>query len=206
MTLAERGTFLGKKVWVREVRKKTQSGGQTSILSTDYRTDLGRIAAAMFARWSQENFFRYMREEYGLDHLVTNDVEPADVERLVPNPEKKEKRKLIKGLKQELEGLIKDYGCKALQNDERHLPTNPDYKNEILEVKKQIKQSETDLKQIPDRIAVKQLLAKHEIDRLETERKMFTDAVKMVCYRAETSLLNLIGHTLPAIKMKVAHS
>ena len=46
-----------------------------------------------------------MREEYALDHLVTNTVEPADVERLVPNPEKKEKRKLVKGLKRELEKL-----------------------------------------------------------------------------------------------------
>ncbi len=44
-----------------------------------------------------------MREEYALDHLVTNDVEPADVEWLVPNPVKKEKRKLIKKLKRELE-------------------------------------------------------------------------------------------------------
>ena len=54
MALAERDTFLGKKVWVREVRKRTQSGGQTSILSTDYRTDLGRIASAMFARASSK--------------------------------------------------------------------------------------------------------------------------------------------------------
>jgi hypothetical protein len=40
-----------------------------------------------------------MREEYALDHLVTNDVEPADVERLVPNPAKKEKKKLTTKLK-----------------------------------------------------------------------------------------------------------
>ena len=50
-----------------------------------------------------------------------------------------------------------------------------------------------DLKKIPDKVPIKQLLAGHEIVRLETERKMFTDAVKMACYRAETSLLNLIG-------------
>src|SRR3989442_9152210 len=28
------------------------------------------LAASMFARWCQENFFRYMREQYGLDRLV----------------------------------------------------------------------------------------------------------------------------------------
>ncbi|MCK4658706.1 MAG: hypothetical protein KAV82_04215 [Phycisphaerae bacterium] len=58
MKLAERGVLLGKKVWVREVRKLTDSGHQTSILSTDYRSDLSCVAAAMFARWSQENFFK----------------------------------------------------------------------------------------------------------------------------------------------------
>ena len=31
MALAERGTFVGKKVWVREVRKKTESGAQTFL-------------------------------------------------------------------------------------------------------------------------------------------------------------------------------
>jgi prepilin-type processing-associated H-X9-DG protein len=70
MPLAERGTFLGKKVWVREIRKRTESAHQTSVLSTDYRSDPAPVAAAMFARWSQENFFRYMREHYGLDRLV----------------------------------------------------------------------------------------------------------------------------------------
>ena len=29
--------------------------------------------------------------------------------------------------------------------------------------------------------------------RLETERKMFTDGIKMICYRAETSMYNLIA-------------
>ena len=57
MHLAERGSFLGDKVWVREIRKQTEGGHQTSILATDYRSDLAPIAAAMFARWSQENFF-----------------------------------------------------------------------------------------------------------------------------------------------------
>jgi prepilin-type processing-associated H-X9-DG protein len=70
MDLAERGTFLGGKVWVREIRKRTASGHQTAVLSTDYRADPGPVAAAMFARWSQENFFKYMREHYGLDRLV----------------------------------------------------------------------------------------------------------------------------------------
>jgi hypothetical protein len=137
---------------------------------------------------------------YALDHLVTNDVEPADAERLVPNPEKKEKRKLIKRYKQELKGLKKEYGDKAFQNDETRRPTmrgfniaNSGYKKKIVKLEKEIEQATIDLKQIPDRIAVKHLLAEHEVVRLETERKMFTDGIKMICYRAETCLFNLIA-------------
>jgi hypothetical protein len=70
MDLAERGTFLGGKGWVREIPKRTDSGHQTAVLSTDYRAAPGPLAAAMFARWSQENFFKYMPEHYGLDRLV----------------------------------------------------------------------------------------------------------------------------------------
>ncbi|MFW8601787.1 putative transposase [Desulfobacterota bacterium M19] len=69
MLLAERGTFLGGRIWVREIRKLTKSGHQTSIISTAYQRDLAKIAATMFARWSQENFFKYMRENYNIDRL-----------------------------------------------------------------------------------------------------------------------------------------
>ncbi len=70
MLLAERGTCPGGKIWVREIRRLTKSGHQTAIISTDYQRDLTKSAAAMFARWSQENFFKYMRENYNIDRLV----------------------------------------------------------------------------------------------------------------------------------------
>ncbi len=198
--LGERSIKINKNFWLREVRRLCDNGHQTSIITTRQDVNREQVARRMFFRWNQENFFRYMREEYALDHLVTNDVELADVERLVPNPEKKEQRKLIKRFKQELEKLKKEYGDKAFQNNEARRPTmrgfniaNSGYKKKIFKLEKEIEQLEIDLKQIPDRIAVKHLLGEHEIVRLETERKMFTDGIKMICYRAETCLLNLIA-------------
>jgi transposase len=198
--LGERSIKINKNFWLREVRRLCDDGHQTSIITTRQDINCEQVARRMFFRWNQENFFRYMREEYALDHLVTNDVEPADVERLVPNPVKKEKRKFIKRFKQELENLKKEYGDKAFQNDETLRPTmrgfniaNSGYKKKILNLKKEIERLEADLKQTPDRIAIKQLLGEHEIVRLETERKMFTDGMKMLCYRAETLLLNLVA-------------
>ena len=37
-------------------------------------------------RWRQENFFKYLREEYALDALVEYATEPDDPAREVPNP------------------------------------------------------------------------------------------------------------------------
>jgi hypothetical protein len=49
MKLAERGTCLSNKLWVREIRKLTERGHQTAILCTDYRSDAAPIAVAMVA-------------------------------------------------------------------------------------------------------------------------------------------------------------
>ena len=86
MQLAERGVCLSNKLWVRQIRKLTESGHQTPILATDYVSDLSRLAAAMFARWSQENFFKYCRKHYGLDRLADYKTTEITDPVLVVNP------------------------------------------------------------------------------------------------------------------------
>ena len=70
MKLAERGTQLSNQLWLREIRKLTDSGHQTSILTTNFQAPMTTLAVSLFARWTQENFFRYMREHFGLDCLI----------------------------------------------------------------------------------------------------------------------------------------
>jgi len=76
--LAERRVELLKGFAMREVRRLCDNGHQTAIVTT--RTDLAieMVAYRMFERWTQENFFRYMRQHFALDALVTYAVEPAD--------------------------------------------------------------------------------------------------------------------------------
>src|SRR5260370_9818569 len=88
MRLAERGTHVGKRpgMWVREVRKLDAEGHQVSIVSTNFTRDAASQAVALVARCSQENFFKYMREHFGLDALVQygTDEIPATVTVLNP--------------------------------------------------------------------------------------------------------------------------
>ena len=76
LLLAERGTRMSNGLWLRELRRLDEAGHQSSILSTDYRSDLTTAAASMFARWNQENFFKYMRQHYRLDRLVEYGTSP----------------------------------------------------------------------------------------------------------------------------------
>ena len=77
MKLAERGTLLGKKcpVGAREVRPLAEQQRQISTLSTNLTENAASQAAALLARWSQENFFNYMREHFGLDALAAYGTE-----------------------------------------------------------------------------------------------------------------------------------
>jgi len=92
MELAERGTCLKKGLWVREIRKLTDSSHQTSVLATDYVSDLKSIACSMFARWCQEAFFKYMRTHFNLDRLLTYETESIpDTTRIVNSTNKSSK-------------------------------------------------------------------------------------------------------------------
>ena len=84
--IAERGTFLSNKIWVREIRKLTASGRQVAVISTQYRGNAVSNATSLFNRWSQENFFKYMLEHYNLDRLITYGLDDIPDTTRVVNP------------------------------------------------------------------------------------------------------------------------
>jgi ribosomal protein S18 acetylase RimI-like enzyme len=85
--LSDRGIrLLEGKLRLRQVTRLSEDGHQTPIVTS--RRDLAAIEVAyrMFERWRQENFFKYLREEFALDALAEYAVETADPRREVPNP------------------------------------------------------------------------------------------------------------------------
>jgi hypothetical protein len=98
------------------VTRLTEDGHQTPILTS--RRDLEAIAVAyrMFERWRQENFFKYLREEYALDALADYSTEPDDPERAVLNPAWKAIHKELQQVQAELACLQKEYGIEAAEH------------------------------------------------------------------------------------------
>jgi len=194
MDLAERGTQLSNKLWVREIRKKSKNGHQTSVLSTDYSSDLTVVAMSMFSRWSQENFFKYMKEQYNLDKLIEYKTESIPGTTRVVNPDYREldgqvrkkasmlNRKLAKFAEMDLKGEINEKKIKKYQEKKSEL------KDEITNLQQDIEPLKEKRKATSKHITVEQLPEEDRFTRLATHSKHFIDTIKMISYRAETSM------------------
>jgi hypothetical protein len=202
MKLAERGVPLSNKFWLREIRKLTDSGHQTSILTTNFQAPMTTLAVSLFARWCQENFFRYMREHYGLDHLIEYGTEPVPDAIEVVNPEWRKLDSQIRSKTGQRHRLTAQFGALALSED----PTESEVdgfqqRKGHLQEEVQILDLEIDnLKQLrkntQHHIPVKSLSEEDRFTRLRTERKHFIDTIKMIAYRAESSLASLLREHL----------
>src|ERR1035438_9338620 len=64
----------------------------TAVITSRWDLRDIEVAYRMFERWRQENFFKYMREEFLLDALIDYQVEPEDPTRSIPNPDRKSTR------------------------------------------------------------------------------------------------------------------
>ena len=202
--LAERIVRVAKGFRMREVRRLCDNGHQTSVMTTRRDLSIETVALRMFSRWQQENYFRYMRQEFALDHLPTTAVEPADPERSVPNPAVKEKKRELGRVKAQLTKAEQGYGRKAHDNDEQKCRTVRGFKISHAELGREIKrlrsiqdQLQAEIKSLPARVPVRETMDGEPIVSLERERKIITDSIKMVAYRAETQLANIVGPLLP---------
>jgi hypothetical protein len=202
MKLSERGTRLSNNLWLREIRKLTDSGHQTAILTTNFSAPMPALAASMFARWCQENFFRYMREQYGLDRLVEYGTELVPDTTSVVNPQWRRLDTQIRSKTGQRQRLHAQFGALVLSEglSEEEMQTYQRRKGELQE---QIQHLDVEIeglkqqrKQTEHHIPVKSLPEQERFTRLRTERKHFLDTIKMIAYRAETSLVSILREHL----------
>jgi len=198
--LADQGIRLRNHLRLRQVTRLGDDGHhQTPIITS--RRDLAAIEVAyrMFSRWRQENFFKYLRQEYALDALVTPDVEAADPTRDVPNPARAKLNAQLRQARAELQRLHAQYGLEAVNNREELHRTMRGFKiahapagREILKAMKRVADLERRRGAVPTRVPVRQLV-QGEVVKLEVERKHLTDILKMLAYQAESDLLRMLA-------------
>lgn len=199
-TLSERRARFRNGLELREIAELREDGGQTILLTSHLDQPAALLAYRLFQRWRQENFFRYMKENFALDALVEHGVEPGDPNREIPNPQRKAHQADMAKARADLASLQRTYGTAAADNIESERPTMRGFKVANGKIGQQLRaahQRVADLermtKTIPARVRVGDVLENAQVVQLPTEKKLFTDVIKAAVYRAETALLSMLS-------------
>jgi hypothetical protein len=190
--------FLKGKLRLRQVTRLCDGGHQTTVITSRWDLRDIEVAYRMFERWRQENFFKYMREEFLLDALVDYQIEPEDPTRTIPNPERRALDKEILAARADLARVERELGAAAANNAEHRRPTMRGFKIAHGRLGKQLRKARAQLsrlldqrRDIPKRVEVREL-NERTVVKLATERKHLTDIIKMVAYQAESDLIALL--------------
>jgi hypothetical protein len=199
MKLSEQDCF-HEQYAMREVRRLCNEGHQTCMVTTNRVLSKERIASQMFARWAQENFFRYMRQEYALDKIIQYSVDNLDNDILVVNREysnitcqiKKEKEKIVRRKAKLYHYPQRNVGPFSETEDEQWMKSYLELIEEIRLMEQQVTRLINKRKEIPYKIPLSQMPEDLRYNRLNEESKALQNVIKMICYRAETALATLL--------------
>jgi Transposase protein len=203
LKLAERRTVLSNGFAVREVRCLEETGHQTSVLATADQLSREAIAAAMFARWSQENFLKYMREHYALDRLLSHQVEPMDETTKVVNPAWRKLDRMVRSLAAKLPPKLARFGAMSLpaaiepEAMEKLLQKKAALQQDIEQIQTQLQKLKTQRANLDHHLPLGQVPQSERFDRLSSGSKDLVDTIKLVAYRAETAMAQVVREALP---------
>jgi len=205
MKLAERGSLVGAEdpVWMREVRKLTSSGHQTSLISMAYGREGLQDAVALFSRWCQENFFRYMMEHYAIDALSEYRTEEIPgTNRPVVNPAWRELDRQARSAKGKLTHRQARFAALTLKSEADEAQTTKwekqksGLREDIEQLEHEVDSLKEQMNSIPKHLEWGEFPEDAKFERLAPSRKRLTDTVKLVAYRAETAMSNLLRDSL----------
>ena len=203
MKLAERGIYHKKEdLWVREIRKLTDSGHQTALVTTDYHNDAAQIGGKMFSRWSQENFFKYAMENYGIDRLIDYQVENMDETVKMVNPLYRKLDGQIRSLNAKLSRKLVEYGAMNLKEEieegkiQKFVQKKSELKDLIEAMEKEVEALKIQRKITDKHISFSELPEAEQFKTLKKSGKQFIDVIKMIAYRAETAMANILRDSM----------
>ena len=192
---------------MREVRRLTPGGHQTSIVTNNKKLNVESIAGYMFGRWVQENFFRYFRQDYAFDKIIQYAVDKVDESVMVVNREysnvqseiKKQREKLYR-IKANLYELHEN-ALNETDDTKEHKPQKKSgVFNRSIELTEKRTQTEQEIERLIEKrsklhykIPVGQMPESVRYTKLHQESKYLMNILKMICYRAETALANKLA-------------
>ncbi len=168
-----------------------------SIITTHWLIEKAEIAIKMFARWTQENYFKYMIENFDFDKMIEYGTEAINPKHELVNPEYRKLSNQIKNCRNKkrrkeakVYGKIKNQQDKTIDQIEQQIAKSSNIIHEIDLFNAQIEDLTKQRKKISARITVEQMPIEQRYEKLKIESKKFKNAIIMLAYRAETALYN----------------
>ena len=188
-----------KEVTVREVRKLSESGHQTAIITTHFMMSIIQIGLYMFARWCQENFFKYMVQSFDIDTLVSYSTQKVSDTKTLVNPDYRKLESELKSLNGKLANQRSKYVKIDLTLEElddkklkKAITKMTKIHEQITILQSQIITLKEKMKNTHRKISFAELPEEQKFSNVINERKHFMDNIKMIAYRSETAMYNLI--------------
>ena len=182
------------------MRKLTESGHQTSLISTAFELDPTELGARMFSRWCQENFFKYMLEHFSLDLLCEYGTQEFPDTETVVNPAWRERTKLRNSLQNKLRYRRARFAELTLHPEvesnaakyQKWVQRKADLLEEVQHYEHQLEQLKETIQQTPKYITWAELEDQDRFHRLLPGRKRLMDTIRMIAYRAETAMAGVL--------------
>jgi hypothetical protein len=198
MLLCERKVTLDG-IDFREIRCLGEGGHQTSVITNNLIICMAVVAGRMFGRWVQENFFRYLIMDYDFDKMIEFGTIAIDQNKEVVNPQYRKLNHQLKKEREKIQRLKAQQYNLAEQSIDGDLEDIPALTQRQIGLIEKIEQHQLKEQQIESernkttaRIKLKDMPEQQRYNKLKPESKMFMNIIKMICYRAETAVANLL--------------
>jgi len=198
MEICEKETTIGG-VNIREIRRLSDSGHQTSIITTNKMVDTATVSGKMFSRWAQENFFRYALADFDLDRLAQYGVEEVNPKQKVVNPlyrkisyqHKKAKEKQARLKAKQMKIVDKNLDT-TIDHIKQELAKQSQLYQDIQEWQQEIERLKEERSKISSHIKIEEMEQNEKYQSIKTESKLFMNTIKMIAFRAESAIANLL--------------
>jgi transposase len=181
-------------LWLRQITRLKSDGRQVQVLTSRQDVPCAVCLYRMFSRWRQENFFKYAREEFLLDALPGYGESSFGADSDCPNPDRRALEKHISSLQAKLKRRAAKLGIETV---EAHAPwwvslaghrkDNAEMVAEIETLGREIELLKDQRIDVPARVS-----AGTVYQRLDKEKKLIVDVVKMAAYCAESEMHELL--------------
>ena len=187
-------------VALREVRRLTDACQQTSVITTNNKMSTALIALYMFSRWSQENFLKYMRQEYDIDRIIQYGVDELDNNIMVVNREYSNITYRLKKLRERIArrqvkfyALVEQNITGEMEQTGKNIEKQLFFRKEIELLKAKEHEILAERAEHPYKISIGEMPEHTRYNKLKTESKHLQNIIKIICYRAESAIANLLA-------------